>query len=77
MSEVVGFSQPYGAILAKIRHLQHDNERHNNALELTQRSSNELSALFALISWSDQVAPLDLTLHCRRDKSSLVRSLKL
>jgi hypothetical protein len=27
MSEVVGFSQPYGAILAKIRHLQHDNER--------------------------------------------------
>ena len=34
MSEDVGFSKPYGAILAKIRHLQRDNERCDSALEL-------------------------------------------
>lgn len=36
MSEDVGFSQPYGAILAKIRHLKHDNEMHDNSSEVPQ-----------------------------------------
>ena len=34
MPEDVGFSQPYGAILAKIRHLKHDNEMHDNSSEV-------------------------------------------
>jgi hypothetical protein len=49
MSEAVGFSQPYCAILAKIGHTQRDSERHEKTPKLPQTLPNESRSLFAVV----------------------------